>query len=82
MAEKQWDETTFFHELRLKRGEAACAVARQILRWCERQKFDVEYGLGEKRGTLKPCISHGGKKYVPFEVFTPGFVLLASEVRP
>lgn len=78
MAERQWDETSFFDELRRKRGDAACAVARSILGWCARQGYEVEYGLGAAWGTLKPCVHHGGKKYVLFEVFTPGFILLAS----
>jgi hypothetical protein len=78
MAERQWDEGTFFKELRRHGGDRACAAAQSLLQLCVQRKYKIEYGKGEKWGTLKPCICHNNMQYVLYEVFTPGFVLLAS----
>src|SRR4051794_31961976 len=85
MAKRQWNEKSFFEQLHEECSEAACAVARHLLEWFDKQGYKVGYGNGKKWGTLFPYIDHHAQNRVCklFEILThdygnPGCVLLAS----
>ncbi len=82
MAKRQWDEDSFFEELRNQCGEAVHRVARQLLEWCIQQGYMINYGAGPKEGTLAPSVRHPVQQRdcKLFEMFNckPGYVLLAS----
>lgn len=87
MAETQWNESSFFEELRRHCSDAAYKAAQELLGWCTESGYKVSYGKGEKNGTLIPSVHDDAKNrdFKLFEVFTrlsgkPGCVLLASHL--
>jgi hypothetical protein len=83
MAKKQWDEPSFFKELRKQGGQSAENTCRRLLKWCQEEEFKIHYGVGQKEGTLIPSVLAAGGDRRLFEVFTfhlgrPGYVLMAS----
>ncbi len=69
----QWDEKRFFQTLAEKRGTEETRVARQILQWVN-NKMSISYGKGRQYGSLIPVLEHRGTAYVPFMIWTNGYV--------
>ncbi|MEJ7632316.1 MAG: hypothetical protein WKF28_07395, partial [Rubrobacteraceae bacterium] len=71
-AAKQWDETSFFDDLRKKRGVGEAAVAEKILDWSRRKATYVWWGKGKTEGSFVPMLEHEGTKHQLFAVYAGG----------
>jgi hypothetical protein len=71
-AEKQWDEASFFEELRQRRGEEQAEAARSILSWAKRSVPRIWWGKGSKDGSFYPMLDHQGEKHFVVSVWTYG----------
>jgi hypothetical protein len=71
-AEKQWDEVSFFEELRQRRGEKEAEAARGILAWAKKSVPRIWWGKGNKDGSFYPMLDHKGEKHFVISVWTYG----------
>lgn len=72
-ASGQWDETTFFGELRKRSGEDAYLAAQKILVWAKNQAR-VWWGKGKQSGSFVPILNHKEIIHQLFAVYTYGRV--------
>jgi hypothetical protein len=72
--EKQWDETSFFEELRQRRGESEAEVARKILAWGTANALQICWGKGSKVGSFYATLNHEEKKHYTTVVWTYGSI--------
>jgi hypothetical protein len=73
-AEKQWDEASFFEDLRQRRGDKEAEVARTILAWAKKSLIRVWWGKGSKDGSFFPMLDHKGESHWVVSVWTFGRV--------
>jgi hypothetical protein len=71
-AEKQWDEASFFEDLRQRRGEKETEVARTILAWAKKSLPRIWWGKGNKDGSFFPMLDYKGEKHFVTSVWTYG----------
>jgi hypothetical protein len=69
----QWDESSFFDELKQRHGDDAVRAASYILDWAQ-DKMQVWWGQGKQNGSFVPIFDHTGRKHQLFAVNTNGFV--------
>src|SRR5262249_38311738 len=62
-AEKQWDEASFFEDLRQRRGDKEAEVARTILAWAKKSLLRVWWGKGSKDGSFFPMLDYKGEQH-------------------
>lgn len=72
--ERQWDETSFLEELKVKRGPAEAQVARAIIDWARVTFPRFTWGKGKVVGSFIPVFDSGGQPYYPLAVYTDGRV--------
>jgi hypothetical protein len=72
--EKQWDEASFFEDLKQKRGEKEAEVARTILAWGKKNLIRLWWGKGKQDGSFYPMLDHQGKEHWVTSVWTYGRV--------
>jgi hypothetical protein len=71
-AEKQWDEASFFEDLRQRRGQKEVEAARGILAWAKKCVPRIWWGKGKRDGSFFPMLDHNGEKYHVTAVWTYG----------
>jgi hypothetical protein len=61
--EKQWDEASFFEDLRQRRGDKEAEVARTILAWAKNSLPRIWWGKGSKDGSFYPMLDYKGESH-------------------
>jgi hypothetical protein len=78
-ARRQWDEESFFADLRSRRGNAEAQVAARILRWSVDHGLRIRWGKGGKDGSFFPEADAGGRRSQTVAVWTYGRVNIQFE---
>jgi len=73
-ATRQWDEESFFAELRTREGEGAARAARQVLEWAREHELEVWWGRGARSGSFFPWFKSGGVDHWTVSVWTYGTI--------
>jgi hypothetical protein len=77
-AERQWDEASFFEDLRQRRGDNEAEVARTILAWAKKNLLldrpERSWGKGSKDGSFFPMLDYKDKTHWIVSVWTYGRV--------
>jgi hypothetical protein len=73
-AEKHWDESSFFEELRQSRGEKDVEPARTVLDWAKRSVSRIWWGKGSTYGSFYAMLDYKGAKHFVVSVWTYGRV--------
>jgi hypothetical protein len=73
---RQWDESSFFLELRQRRNEQEAAVARRLLDWAKQRGLHIWWGQGKKDGSFFPSYNNRFGQHLLFSVWTYGSVEL------
>jgi hypothetical protein len=71
---RQWDEASFFDDIRERRGEQETAIARRLLEWANEHGLRVWWGEGKKDGSFFPMYDNKFGKNFLFCVWTYGRV--------
>jgi hypothetical protein len=71
---KQWDEASFFEDLRVRKGDNVAEVARAILAWAKRSVPRIWWGKGSTAGSFFPMLDYKGEKHFAASVWTYGGV--------
>jgi hypothetical protein len=69
---RQWDEASFFEELRQRQGEQATAIARRLLEWANKRGLHIWWGRGKQDGSFFPEYHNKLGANVLFAVWTYG----------
>jgi hypothetical protein len=69
---RQWDEESFFRELRVRQGDQETAVARAIYDWARERSLRFSWGKGGKDGSMYPVLDHAGSAYWAISIWTYG----------
>jgi hypothetical protein len=72
--EKQWDEASFFEDLRQRRGEEEAEAARGILAWAKKSVPRIWWGKGNTYGSFYPMLDFRGEPHWVVSVWTYGRV--------
>lgn len=70
---RQWDEQSFFEELRRRRPQDVDA-ARWIFEWARKELTDFWYGKGAELGSCFPRLRVGSSKLLLFGMWTSGAI--------
>jgi hypothetical protein len=67
---RRWDESSFFAELKARRGAEEAQTAREIYVWVKNQapEMDIQWGTGDTYGGFVAHLHRKGKK--PYQLFT------------
>ena len=67
---RRWDESSFFAELKARRGAEEAQMAREIYLWAKNQEPEVQihWGTGDIYGGLAVQLPQNGRK--PYQLFT------------
>ena len=72
---RQWDEASFFTEIKKKRGEHEAKVAKDILDWSKKYAKGIWWGKGKVTGSFVPTYDTSNNiHYQLFAVFTNGTI--------
>jgi hypothetical protein len=71
---RQWDEHTFFEDLKARRGSDEAQVAREILEWARANFPRFTWGTGKQHGSFIPVLDHKNMSYYPLAIYTYGRV--------
>lgn len=74
-----WTLPRFRERLRQKKGEAAVAVADQVLEWARQRMPDFFYGRGTADGSVIPRVWVHGRRYLFFTLYSYGSVELSLQ---
>ncbi|MDM7939610.1 MAG: hypothetical protein QUS07_04630 [Methanothrix sp.] len=83
--ERQWDEESFFKELRSRRGNQDAEIARKILDWAKNRLARFWWGKGKQDGSVYPLFDYMGETYYPFCIWTYGKIEILFQrmmIRP
>jgi hypothetical protein len=69
---RQWDEESFFRELKSKRGIEEAEIARKILEWAKYRLPRFWWGKGKHDGSFYSILDYNGEPYYPFCIWTYG----------
>lgn len=70
---RQWDEASYFPELRDRHGDEAVIVARRLLQWSQDNVL-TWWGKGTRSGSFVPYFNHNECEHQLFAVWTYGVV--------
>jgi hypothetical protein len=70
--EKRWDESSFFEDLRQRRGDKEGEVARTILAWAKKSVPRIWWGKGSKDGSFSPILDYKDEEHFVTSVWTYG----------
>jgi hypothetical protein len=76
---RQWDEASFFEDLRQRRGEQEAVVARRLLEWANDRSLRIRWGKGQTEGSLTPVYENRLGTNRLFSVWTSGGVSILFE---
>jgi hypothetical protein len=67
---RRWDESSFFAELKARRGAEEAQTAKSIYVWVKNQapEIDIQWGTGDTYGGFAAHLHRKGKK--PYQLFT------------
>jgi hypothetical protein len=71
---RQWDEETFFVDLKARKGSADAEVAQEILDWAKINMPDIFWGKGKVNGSFIPGLNQKGTWHQVIRVSTNGYV--------
>jgi hypothetical protein len=71
---RQWDEPSFFEDLRARTGPDEAQVARHILEWARTNLHRFTWGTGKQHGSFIPVLYYKGMSHYPFAIYTYGRV--------
>jgi hypothetical protein len=71
---RQWDEASFFEELRARVDSEEVAVALKLLEWARDKMSHIEWGKGAQSGAFIPALDHDDICFKPITVWTTGSV--------
>ncbi|MGE0136017.1 MAG: hypothetical protein AB7L91_09735 [Dehalococcoidia bacterium] len=71
---RQWDETSFMHDLLERRGELEAAVARDLINWARLRGLRFTWGRGKQDGSFIWVLDAHGETYYPMVLWTYGRV--------
>ena len=71
---RQWDEASFFEELRNRSGAVEVDVALKLLLWGKAHATRTSWGKGTRSGSFTPTLEHDGEEYSLFVCYTSGTV--------
>ncbi len=69
---REWDEQSFLEELERRFGKQDAEVAREILDWSLKNVPRLAWGKGATVGSFAPAMTHAGRPYWLFYVYTYG----------
>jgi hypothetical protein len=72
LAEKQWDEASFFQDLQQQRGEKEAETARRILNWAKKNVSRILWGTGCEIGSYIAMCDHQSEEHFVTSVRTYG----------
>ena len=72
--EKQWDEASFFENLRQRKGDKETDAARSILDWANKNALRIYWGKGSKDGCFQPVLDYKGEPHWAVAIWTYGRV--------
>lgn len=73
---RQWDEASFFDEVRARRGEQETAIARRLLEWANGHGLRIWWGQGRKDGSFFAMYDNKLGKNFLYSVWTYGRIEL------
>jgi hypothetical protein len=67
---RRWDESSFFAEIKARRGTDEAQMARSIYLWAKSQEPEIQihWGTGDTYGGFAAGLHHRGRK--PYQLFT------------
>lgn len=71
-SKRQWDEESFFKELKSRRSIEEAEIARKILDWARDKLPRSWWGKGKQDGSFYPVLDHNGEQYYPIAIWTYG----------
>jgi len=71
---RQWDEESFFRELKSKKGLEDAEIARKIQEWARFRLPRFWWGKGKQDGSFYPVLDYKGEQYYPIAIWTYGKV--------
>lgn len=69
---KQWDEESFFQDLKARRGEAEYAAARGIFDWAKQKMPRFSWGKGRTEGSFFPVLDHRSQWHTVIAIWSGG----------
>jgi hypothetical protein len=70
----QWDEASFFADLRARRGNEAAMAARAIFDWAKERRLRLWWGRGKQSGSFFPLLDQGDETHWTVSVWTYGTI--------
>ena len=71
-SKRQWDEESFFRELKSRRNIEEAETARKILEWARDKLPRFWWGKGKQDGSFYPVLDLNGEQYYPIAIWTYG----------
>lgn len=83
VAGKQWDEASFFEDLRQRWGEKEIEAAKTILAWAKKNELRFAWGKGKNNGSFYPMLDYKDEPHYSVVVWTDGRVAIQfKEMMP
>jgi len=70
----KWDENSFFNDLDVRTDHKTVLFTRELFQWSKRYAVKIEYGKGEKFGTIIPRMKHFDGIFSFFNIESRGFL--------
>jgi len=80
---RQWDEDSFFEDMRARNGDGILGVARSLYGWCKAEGLEPRFGTGRVDGTVTaglPLASAKGKPPGLFVIGTNGRITMNLDI--
>lgn len=71
---RQWDEPSFFEEVKRRHGQEGYDVCRRILEWARAKRLRIWWGRGKQNGSFFPVYGPTGEGHLTVGVWTSGGV--------
>ena len=71
---RQWDESSFFEDLRSRHDADVEETTRTIYEWAQSIADRIWFGKGKNNGSFIPILTHKGTEHQMFAVYTYGTV--------
>lgn len=71
-SKKQWDQESFFQELKSRRGIEEAEIAMKILNWSKDKLPRFWWGRGKQDGSFYPVLDLNEEQYYPIAIWTYG----------
>ncbi|MEI8002981.1 MAG: hypothetical protein WCG94_01460 [Methanothrix sp.] len=71
-SKRQWDDESFFNELKSRRSIEEAEIAKKILDWARDKLPRSWWGKGKQDGSFYPILDYNGEQYYPIAIWTYG----------